>query len=118
MQGHGHGPSTFDKMKVCTPKACFKNSTDTVLQMGAMMGVSVGCCVGLLFGGFNVLRYGPGPQGFLRTIGQNMAASAAMFGGFMSIGSVIRTEELAHQRSATQQWRTRRIIWDTKRNQL
>ena len=70
--------------------------------MGAIMGTSVGCCVGVLFGGFNALRYGT-PNGFLRYIGQNMAASAAMFGFFMSIGSVIRTE---HHRQH------RRIIWN------
>lgn len=78
------------------------------------MGVSVGCCVGILFGGFNALRYGPGPQGFLRYIGQNMAASAAMFGGFMSIGSVIRTEESAdlRRRIESHRWRNKRLVWE------
>lgn len=74
--------------------------------MGAIMGTSVGCCVGILFGGFNALRYGPGPNGFLRYIGQNMAASAAMFGFFMSIGSVIRTEGSIQNRATA-----RRIVW-------
>lgn len=82
------------------------------------MGVSVGCCVGVLFGGFNALRYGPGPQGFLRYIGQNMAASAAMFGGFMSIGSVIRTEESTALRKMieSQRWRNRRLVWEQLEN--
>lgn len=78
------------------------------------MGTTVGCCVGILFGGFNALRYGPGPNGFLRYIGQNMAASAAMFGGFMSIGSVIRTEE-AHsgvRNLESRMWRNKRLVWE------
>jgi hypothetical protein len=83
--------------------------------MGAVMGVTVGCCVGILFGGFNALRYGPGPQGFLRYIGQNMAASAAMFGGFMSIGSVIRTEEGLASRLMADQWRNQRLVWESRR---
>lgn len=69
------GPSTFDKLK-----------------MGAMMGGSVGLVVGFLFGGFNLLRYGPGPNGFLRSWAKAMLSSAAMFGFFMSIGTVIRTQ--------------------------
>lgn len=78
--------------------------------MGALMGTTVGCCVGILFGGFNALRYGPGPQGFLRYIGQNMAASAAMFGGFMSIGSVIRTEDA----QSGHRWRNQRLVWEDR----
>lgn len=78
------------------------------------MGTTVGCCVGILFGGFNALRYGPGPQGFLRYIGQNMAASAAMFGGFMSIGSVIRTEDAPRSFLQHQQWRNQRLIWEER----
>ncbi|KAG4301894.1 hypothetical protein PCANB_002144 [Pneumocystis canis] len=60
--------------------------------MGALMGSSVGLCVGLLFGGVHLLRYGPGRYGVIRTLGTSMLSSAATFGFFMAIGSVIRTE--------------------------
>ncbi|KIW04059.1 uncharacterized protein PV09_04877 [Verruconis gallopava] len=70
-----HGPSTFEKAK-----------------MGAMMGASVGLCIGLIFGVTNIVRFGPGPNGFLRTLGQYMAGSAATFGFFMGIGTVVRTD--------------------------
>ncbi|KAF2769040.1 hypothetical protein EJ03DRAFT_293805 [Teratosphaeria nubilosa] len=69
------GPSTFDKLK-----------------MGAMMGSSVGLIIGFIFGATNIIRFGPGPNGMMRTLGQYMLGSAATFGFFMSIGSTIRTE--------------------------
>ncbi|KAF4548492.1 Reactive mitochondrial oxygen species modulator 1 [Elsinoe fawcettii] len=69
------GPSTFDKLK-----------------MGAMMGSSVGLIIGFIFGATNIIRFGPGPNGMLRTIGQYMVGSAATFGFFMSIGMTIRTD--------------------------
>ncbi|KAK4543465.1 subunit of TIM23 translocase complex [Oleoguttula mirabilis] len=69
------GPSTVDKAK-----------------MGAMMGGSVGMIIGFIFGATNIIRYGPGPNGMLRTLGQYMLGSAATFGFFMSIGTTIRTE--------------------------
>ncbi|KAF2709657.1 hypothetical protein K504DRAFT_379659 [Pleomassaria siparia CBS 279.74] len=75
MPGGGHGPSTFDKMK-----------------MGGMMGGSVGLIIGFIFGFTNIVRFGPGPNGMLRTLGQYMVGSAATFGFFMSIGTAIRTD--------------------------
>lgn len=73
--GGMRGPSTFDKWK-----------------MGALLGGSVGLIMGFVFGGFNIMRFGAGPNGVIRTLGQYMLGSAATFGFFMSIGSVIRTE--------------------------
>ncbi|KAI8331226.1 mitochondrial genome maintenance protein Mgr2 [Chlamydoabsidia padenii] len=68
-------PSTIDKMK-----------------MGATMGGVVGLCVGFVFGGITILRFGGGKKGAISTLSQYMVGSAASFGFFMSIGSVIRSE--------------------------
>lgn len=56
------------------------------------MGGTVGLCIGFIFGGYNLVKHGPGPNGFIRSLGQYMLGSAATFGFFMSIGTAIRTE--------------------------
>jgi hypothetical protein len=73
------------------------------LKMGAMMGGTVGLCIGLVFGTINILRYfvlidaryGPGQRGYLSTLATYMGSSAATFGFFMAIGTVIRTQPLS-----------------------
>ncbi|KAF9913680.1 subunit of TIM23 translocase complex [Lobosporangium transversale] len=62
-------------------------------KVGAMMGGAVGLCIGLVFGGFSVLRNGPGSRGYVNTLAQTMISSTATFAFFMAIGSVIRSEE-------------------------
>jgi hypothetical protein len=42
--------------------------------------IAVGLCIGFIFGATNIIRYGPGPQGMMRTLGQYMLGSAATFG--------------------------------------
>ncbi|KAI9598934.1 reactive oxygen species modulator 1, partial [Syncephalis fuscata] len=63
------------------------------LKMGAMMGGTVGLCIGLVFGTVNVVRFGPGQHGYLGTLGRSMASSAGFFGLLMAVGSVVRSEE-------------------------
>jgi NAD/NADP transhydrogenase beta subunit len=59
------------------------------------MGGTVGLCIGLVFGTMNIIRYGPGNRGYVSTLATYMGSSAATFGFFMSIGTVIRTEPLS-----------------------
>ncbi|KAK3336094.1 reactive mitochondrial oxygen species modulator 1-domain-containing protein [Cercophora scortea] len=67
-------------------------STTDKLKMGALMGGTVGTIIGFIFGTVNIFRYGAGPNGIMRTLGQYMLGSGATFGFFMSIGSVIRSD--------------------------
>ncbi|KAI9348416.1 reactive mitochondrial oxygen species modulator 1-domain-containing protein [Pilaira anomala] len=68
-------PSAFEKMK-----------------MGAAMGGTVGLCIGFVFGSISLMRYGAGTKGPINTLSQYMIGSAASFGFFMAIGSVVRSE--------------------------
>ncbi|GAA5817843.1 hypothetical protein MFLAVUS_011402 [Mucor flavus] len=69
-------PSAFDKMK-----------------MGAAMGGTVGLCIGFVFGSISLMRFGAGTKGPVNMLSQYMLGSAASFGFFMAIGSVVRSED-------------------------
>ncbi|CCF49147.1 hypothetical protein NDA11_001883 [Ustilago hordei] len=62
------------------------------IKMGVMTGTLVGLTIGFIGGSIQILRAGPGPRGALGTLSQFMLSSAATFGFFMSIGTVLRTE--------------------------
>ena len=64
------------------------------MKMGAMMGGGVGLTIGFIFGSYSILRGGAGPRGVMATLSQYMLSSAATFSFFLSIGSVIRNDEL------------------------
>lgn len=80
-------------------------STWTKMKIGALTGAGVGLTIGFIFGTYSILRGGAGPRGFLPTLSQYMLSSAATFGFFLSIGSVIRNDspELAYAQAVRQQ---------------
>ncbi|KXN87553.1 Protein mgr2 [Leucoagaricus sp. SymC.cos] len=63
-----------------------------LLRMGALMGTGVGLTIGFIFGSWSIIRGGAGPRGALGTLSQYMLSSAATFGFFLAIGSVIRSD--------------------------
>ncbi|KAI9322598.1 reactive mitochondrial oxygen species modulator 1-domain-containing protein [Dichotomocladium elegans] len=77
------------------------------MKMGAMMGGTVGLCVGFVFGSISLIRFGSGSKSPVSLLSQYMLTSAASFGFFMSIGSVIRSEGRLPAGSATLQWSTK-----------
>jgi hypothetical protein len=61
-------------------------------KMGALMGGSVGACIGVLLGTMSVIKYGHGGNGYLRSVGKLAVQSGASFALFMAIGAGIRCD--------------------------
>jgi len=51
------------------------------------ISLAVGLVIGFIFGATNIIRFGPGPNGMMRTLGQYMLGSAATFGYARGTGS-------------------------------
>ncbi|ESZ89888.1 hypothetical protein SBOR_9724 [Sclerotinia borealis F-4128] len=77
-QGHPGGQTVWNK-----------------LQMGAMMGGTVGTILGFMYGTLTIIKFGPGPNGVWRTLRTYMLTSGSTFGFFMAIGSTIRSDSIA-----------------------
>lgn len=71
---------------------------------------AVGLIIGFIFGATNIIRFGPGPNGIMRTLGQYMMGSAATFGFFMSIGTTIRTDSEREAIEAFKRARRRPVV--------
>ncbi|KAH6562341.1 hypothetical protein BASA50_006572 [Batrachochytrium salamandrivorans] len=64
-------------------------------KMGFLMGATVGMTTGFIYGTYFVLSVGPPPgKSYIQAIGKNMLQQGSMLGFFLSIGSLLRNEEL------------------------
>ncbi|OAP58108.1 hypothetical protein AYL99_07198 [Fonsecaea erecta] len=77
-----HGPSWIDKMKMGMLMGGSQSSND----------IAVGGIMGFIYGTVTIFQYGAGQAGVMRTLGKYMLGSGSMFGLFMGIGSIIRTD--------------------------
>lgn len=65
------------------------------LKQGFLMGAAVGITVGGVIGAMTVLTVGPAPgKTYVSTVGRHMLQTGAWMGAIMSLGSVLRGEEV------------------------
>lgn len=55
----------------------------------------MGAVSGFVFGGYAILKHGA-PNGVVNTLGQYILGSGAFFGMIMSVGSIIRSEDIEY----------------------
>ncbi|KAK5672963.1 Reactive oxygen species modulator 1 [Batrachochytrium dendrobatidis] len=60
------------------------------------MGATVGMTTGFIYGSYFVLTVGPPPgKSYVQSVGKHMLQQGSMLGFFLSIGSLLRNEEMS-----------------------
>ncbi|TQS37100.1 hypothetical protein Golomagni_02436 [Golovinomyces magnicellulatus] len=98
------GPSIFDKFKMGAMMGSSEHKKPSnkcfpwVLSLASYLASFLDTLWILwltLKGSVNIIRFGAGSNGIMRTLGNYMLGSGATFGFFMSIGSMVRTDTIS-----------------------
>ena len=79
----GGAPQGYQKQNA--QMSCFNK-----VKMGCLMGFCIGMASGVLFGGFQGLRYGLRGRELVTTVGKSMLNAGGSFGIFMGVGTALR----------------------------